>query len=57
MLSSEVQLDEAALRDTYQLNIDQFQRPARRMVSRLVFPDEAQAQAAREQIDANTAPF
>lgn len=57
MLSSEVQLDEAALRDTYQLNIDQFQRPARRMVSRLVFPDETQAQAAREQIDANTAPF
>ena len=55
MLSSEVQLDEAALRDTYQLNIDQFQRPARRMVSRLVFPDEAQAQAAREQIDANKA--
>ncbi len=57
MLSSEVQLDEAALRDTYDLNIDQFQRPARRMVSRLVFPDEAQAQAAREQIDANEAPF
>ncbi len=57
MLSSEVQLDEAALRDTYQLNIDQFQRPARRMVSRLVFSDEVQAQAARDQIDANTAPF
>ena len=57
MLSATVQLDEAALRATYDQNIDQFQRPARRMVSRLVFPDAAQAEAARAQIDANEAPF
>ncbi|TJZ94266.1 peptidylprolyl isomerase [Paracoccus gahaiensis] len=57
MLSSEVALDEAALRAVYDENIDQFQRPARRMVSRLVFPDEAEAQAAREAIDAGTLPF
>ncbi|MFN3279395.1 MAG: peptidylprolyl isomerase [Paracoccus hibiscisoli] len=57
MLSATVQLDEAALRATYDQNIDQFQRPARRMVSRLVFPDAAQAEAARVQIDANEAPF
>ncbi|WP_411839375.1 SurA N-terminal domain-containing protein [Paracoccus sp. ME4] len=57
MLASEVQLDEAALRATYEQNIDQFQRPARRMVSRLVFPDVAQAQAARDQIDSGAQPF
>lgn len=57
MLSETVTLDEAALRATYEQNIDQFQRPARRMVSRLVFPDAAQAEAARAQIDANEAPF
>lgn len=57
MLASEVQLDEAALRATYDQNIDQFQRPARRMVSRLVFPSEEEARAARAQIDANEAPF
>ncbi|WP_245894694.1 peptidylprolyl isomerase [Paracoccus indicus] len=57
MLSGEVQLDEAALRDVYDRNIDQFQRPERRMVGRLVFPTEADAQAARDQIDAGDKPF
>ncbi|WP_240768924.1 peptidylprolyl isomerase [Paracoccus liaowanqingii] len=57
MLSSEVALDEDALRAVYDENIDQFQRPARRMVSRLVFPDEAEAHAARVAIDAGTQPF
>lgn len=57
MLSTTVQLDEAALRATYDQNIDQFQRPARRLASRLVFPDAAQAQAARDQIDSGDLPF
>lgn len=57
MLSSEVQLDDAALRDAYDRNIDQFQRPERRMVGRLVFPTEADAEAARDQIEAGEKPF
>lgn len=57
MLSSEVQLDDAALRDAYDRNIDQFQRPERRMVGRLVFPSEADAEAARDQIEAGEKPF
>ncbi|WP_378944362.1 SurA N-terminal domain-containing protein [Paracoccus sp. R86501] len=57
MLSGEVELDDAALRDVYDRNIDQFQRPERRMVGRLVFPTEADAQAARDQIDAGDKPF
>ena len=57
MLSSEVEVDEEALRAVYDRNIDQFQRPERRMVGRLVFPTEADAQAARDQIDAGEKPF
>ncbi|MFC0202315.1 peptidylprolyl isomerase [Paracoccus rhizosphaerae] len=57
MLSSEVQLDEAALRAVYDQNIAEFQQPERRLVSRLVFPDAEQAQAARAQIDAAEKPF
>ncbi|CAM3150655.1 peptidylprolyl isomerase [Paracoccus nototheniae] len=57
MLSGEVALDEQALRAVYDQNIDQFQRPARRMVSRLVFPDDASAQAAFDQIASGEVPF
>ncbi|MGR3199683.1 MAG: peptidylprolyl isomerase, partial [Paracoccus sp. (in: a-proteobacteria)] len=57
MLSSEVQLDENALRAVYDQNIAEFQQPERRLVSRLVFPDAEQAQAARAQIDAAEKPF
>ncbi|WP_410219001.1 peptidylprolyl isomerase [Paracoccus sp. (in: a-proteobacteria)] len=57
MLSSGVTLDEAALRTVYDQNIAEFQRPERRMVSRLVFPSEAEAQAARAAIDAGQQPF
>lgn len=57
MLSSEVEVDEEALRAVYDRNIEQFQRPERRMVGRLVFPTEADAQAARDLIDAGEKPF
>lgn len=57
MLAPTVQLDEAALRAAYDANIGEYQRPERRMVSRLVFPSAEEAQAARAQIDAGTAPF
>lgn len=57
MLSGEVQVDEAALRAVYDQNIDQFQKPERRLVSRLVFPNQAEAEAARAAIEAGEQPF
>ncbi len=57
ILAPEVQLDDAALRAAYDANIDEYQRPERRLVSRLVFPSAEEAQAAKAQIDAGTAPF
>ncbi|MCZ0961257.1 peptidylprolyl isomerase [Paracoccus benzoatiresistens] len=57
MLAPSVQLDEAALRAAYDANLDEYQRPERRMVSRLVFPSAEEAEAAKAQIDAGTAPF
>jgi peptidyl-prolyl cis-trans isomerase D len=44
--------DEAALRADYDARIDEFVRPERRLVERLVFPDEAAAAAARARLDA-----
>ncbi|MCS5603763.1 MAG: SurA N-terminal domain-containing protein [Paracoccus sp.] len=57
MMSDQVKLDEAALRAVYDERIDEFQQPERRLVSRLVFPSEAEAKAAKDQIDAGTQPF
>lgn len=57
MLAPEVELDQDALRAAYDARIDEFQRPERRLVSRLVFPTAEDAQAAKAQIDAGTAPF
>ncbi|MGN7867967.1 SurA N-terminal domain-containing protein [Paracoccus sp. 22332] len=57
MLAPTVQLDEAALRAAYDANIDEYQKPERRLVSRLVFPSVQDAEAAKAQIDAGTAPF
>lgn len=57
MLSDKVQLDEAALREAYDARIDEFQRPERRLVSRLVFPSEEEAKAAKARIDAGEQPF
>lgn len=57
MLAPTVQLDEAALRAAYDANIDEYQKPERRLVSRLVFPSAQDAEAAKAQIDAGTAPF
>ena len=54
MLEDSVTLDEAALRDLYQQRIDEFRQPERRMVERLVFGDEASAQAAPDRLDACT---
>lgn len=57
MLTGEVQLDEAALRDAYEASIDQYRQPERRMVGRLVFPSREEAEAAKALIDSGEEPF
>lgn len=51
MLQDEVQIDEAALRALYDQMADEFNRPARRLVDRLVYPTQADAVAARARAD------
>lgn len=46
MLRDSVTLDDAALRALYEDEIDQYQQPERRLVERLVFGDQAKAEAA-----------
>ncbi|SEH85729.1 peptidylprolyl isomerase [Paracoccus alkenifer] len=57
MLESTVQLDDSALRDLYQSRIDEFQQPERRMVERLVYSSQAEAEAAKARLDAGEASF
>lgn len=57
MLVDEVELDEAALRDVYEQRREEFLKPARRLVERLVFPDAAAAAAARARLDRGEASF
>lgn len=57
MLADDIELDEAALRATYEQHLDEYQQPERRMVSRLVFPDMADAEAAKARLDAGEVPF
>jgi peptidyl-prolyl cis-trans isomerase D len=47
-------IDEAVLRDLYKSRIDEFVIPERRIVERLVYPDQAAADAARARLDAGT---
>ncbi|GAB4387391.1 peptidylprolyl isomerase [Albidovulum sp.] len=57
MLTGEVTLDEAALRELYQSRISEFVQPERRLVERLVYPDEAAAEAAMARYRAGEATF
>lgn len=57
MLENEVEVDERALRDLYQSRIDEFQRPERRMVERLVFPAMAAAEEAKAKLDKGETSF
>jgi peptidyl-prolyl cis-trans isomerase D len=49
-------VDEALLKELYEDRIDDFVVPERRLVERLVYPDEAAADAAKARFDAGT-PF
>ena len=57
MLADEVELDEATLQAAYAERIDEFVTPERRLVERLVYPDNASAEAAKARYDAGAATF
>lgn len=51
-IAAEQPVDEAILREMYQSRIAEFVFPERRIVERLVYPDQAAADAARAELDA-----
>ena len=57
MITGRVQLDEEALKKTYQDRIGEFVTPERRLVERLVYPTEAEARAAKARLDGGEATF
>ena len=54
-IAAELPVDEAVLKELYQSRIDQFVVPERRIVERLVYPDQAAADAARAELDGGAA--
>jgi peptidyl-prolyl cis-trans isomerase D len=57
MIIDTVEVDEETLRDAYEARADEFIQPERRLVERLVFPDEAAAQAAADRITSGDSSF
>lgn len=53
-MEDKVQVDETALRALYDQRQAQYIQPEKRLVERLVFPDEATAKAAKDKIDAGS---
>ena len=53
----EVEVPEDRLREAYERRIAEFVRPERRLVERLVFPSQAEAEAARARLDAGETDF
>lgn len=51
-IAADQPVDDAVLRDLYQSRIDEFVIPERRIVERLVYPDQAAADAGRAELDA-----
>jgi len=56
-LADEAAPDDAQLRAAYEARHDEFVTPERRVVERLIFADEAAAQAARDRLDSGAARF
>lgn len=52
-----ITVDEAELRKLYDQRLSEFVQPERRLVERLVYPDEAAALAARSRLDAGQVSF
>ncbi|MGS4944268.1 peptidyl-prolyl cis-trans isomerase [Meridianimarinicoccus sp. RP-17] len=57
MMADGIEIPEDELRAAYDARSDEYDIPARRMVERLGFPDEAAAQAAMDAIDAGEMDF
>jgi peptidyl-prolyl cis-trans isomerase D len=57
MLIDTVEVDETALREAYDARATEFIRPERRLVERLIFPDDAAARAALARIESGEADF
>lgn len=51
-LAPDMPVDEAALAEMYQSRIDEYVSPEKRIVERLVYPDDAAATAAKARLDA-----
>ncbi len=56
-LAPDMEVDEAALQALYDSRLDEFMIPEKRLVERLVYPTDAEAQAARARLDAGEATF
>jgi peptidyl-prolyl cis-trans isomerase D len=56
-VADRVELDEEALRKSYDERVAEFVTPERRLVERLVFPSDAEAEAAKARLDAGEASF
>jgi peptidyl-prolyl cis-trans isomerase D len=54
-IADKMALDEDALKKLYQDRIDEFVQPERRLVERLVYPNDEAAAAAKAKLDAGTA--
>jgi len=57
MIQDDVIVDEAELRAEYDARLDEFMQPERRLIERLVFADDAAAQAALDAITAGETTF
>ncbi len=57
MLADNVQIDEAALRKTYEEKIGDYVTPERRLVEKLVYPSEAAATDAKARLDKGEVDF
>ena len=57
MLVDTITPDEDALRTMYEERIEEYVRPERRLVERLIYPDQTAADAARARLDAGDVDF
>lgn len=57
MLHEKVAIDEAELRESYDLQADRFNKPEQRAVERLIFGSDADAKDARERLDAGLVTY
>ncbi|MBC6438767.1 MAG: SurA N-terminal domain-containing protein [Rhodobacteraceae bacterium] len=57
MIMDDTPVDQAAIRALYEARDADYNQPERRLVERLVYPDQAQAQAARAALDAGDSSF